>query len=270
MISTLYLRELDNAIALFKCHHSRDYNEIVYAYLGIKSKSIRLLLNSFFWAFKIALVLFAAIYITVVFLAMLCNVKKNKMVKPVTDSELYLFYLPLFYGRLKTAGLFDQSNTWLVGGIINKSKYNLEHKNVVKTLNFIKRKDLIAAYKCSFKTIEKYFFEYSCYYPIYKSWEYYLNYSVLSSMTKGKTIYFSNQSDRWALMFDNLPATHKILVQHGIASDTVICPARLSHIDELYCISKQTLPNFLLSILNCNPKIHFMKPTIQLTDMGGH
>lgn len=100
--------------------------------------------------------------------------------------------------------------------------------------------------------------------PIYKGPEYYLVYYSLKNITSELSLVFSNQSDRWAIMFDNLPAKEKILLQHGIDFPFEYLFYKLRTITHFYAISKSTWNNSSKYLLCSKPILNYLEPTIKL------
>lgn len=265
----LYLRELDNALALGKYQGVRAFNEGVYQYFGINKSQLKWLLETFFPIFKTLIVFCSFSFILIRFVLKEFQLFFQKSFDyHLRDENLFLFFLPLFYNRCKSAEVFDGSKFWIVGGVVNPDNYDLQGKTLVSYKKTMKRKDYLRVLRLCFSTLWEYARMYECYYAIYKIWNYYEAYIGLLHLTKDNNIFFSNQSDRWAIMFDALPSKSKTLIQHGIASPTIVCPAQLLRIDTMYAISKQTVDDMLYSVLNCRPEIKYLKPTICLTEIS--
>ena len=265
----LYLRELDNALALGRHDSVRSFNKDAYKYYGIQNGFIIYLLDHLFHVFRLLIVFVSLIYIYINFI--ICEIKllfKKSVACNVKDENLFLFFLPLFYSRCKLADLYDNSKYWIVGGVIDVCNYKLDGKTLLDYRIVLDNKDYYKILKQSIGTIMEYVLKYDCYYTVYKTWSYYETYVGLKKITKDNNIFFSNQSDRWAIMFDALPSKSKTLIQHGIASPTIVCPAQLLRIDTMYAISKQTVDDMLYSVLNCRPEIKYLKPTICLTEIS--
>ena len=267
MANTLYLRELDNALALGRHQEIKEFNQDVYKYLGIKGFLTKML-DVFFPLMRCLIVVYALLYVfnKYLFSEMILLFKKSSTHK-FENEKLFLFFLPLFYMRCKSADLFDESIYWISGGIVDPKKYDLSGKTLISYKSVLNGRDYNNILNQSLSAIKEYIEKYDCYYPIYKVWNYYETFQGLSKLSKDNDIYFSNQSDRWAIMFDAIPSRTKTLIQHGIASHTIVCPAQLSHIDVLYAISRQTSDDMYFSILNCKPELRFVKPTLTLTEI---
>lgn len=268
LANNLYLRELDNALALGRHKTIRSYNKDVYKYLGIPKGVLSTILDICFPVVQFLIVVCSFLFVLSKFLLSEFKLLYNKTAEYKIEGEnLFLFFLPLFYGRCKSAELFDDSKYWIPGGVIDSNKYNLTGKVIINYKSVLNWRDYYKVLNLSLCTIKEYLIKYDCYYAIYKVWNYYETYIGLSKLSKDNNIYFSNQCDRWAIMFDAIPSRTKTLIQHGIASHTIVCPAQLSHIDILYAISRHTSDDMFFSILNCKPELKYSKPTLALTEI---
>lgn len=118
--------------------------------------------------------------------------------------------------RTKAADLFESSEYWVRSKCM-KPVGNLSGKTIIICDEYLSPIDCVKSLILSIRDIFIYLFKFNCIYPVYKAFYYYCVYLSLEKIVEGNTIVFSNQCDRWALMFDALPSKSKILLQHGLA-----------------------------------------------------
>ena len=174
------------------------------------------------------------------------------------------------YPRTVAASLFSKSQYWIIGPNIDFSHLDLNGKKVFNYLSFVSLKDLFLSYKLSFFTILNYCRKFKCLYPIFKSVNFYIVENSLGRILNGSNIYFANQSDRWAVLFDSISTNSKTLIQHGIDSSDYSVPHKLNTIDVFYAISSNSWQNSYHCILKCKPKLMFMGPSIHLEKVNSY
>lgn len=194
--------------------------------------------------------------------------KKNANILAVKGNTLCLCFTPLFVKRVNNTGFDKKENIWIIGPNISDKRTLKQEHRCIEYKDFIVFKDICALTLTGIKSCFIYMFKYYKYLiPIYKGPEYYSVYYSLRNFSETSWV-FSNQSDKWAILFDNLPAKEKILLQHGIDYPFDYLPYKLKSISQFYAISKGTWENSAKYLLDCSPELHFLMPTIQLEDIG--
>lgn len=103
-------------------------------------------------------------------------------------------------------------------------------------------------------------------FQVYAAFGWFMTWSVLHRSAGGLTsVWISNDSDRWAVLVDQLPTSaKKIIVQHGLLCDPsnhagfrnpASLPTRLKNIDKIVLFDKESEHNYrsLLIAKDCNP-----------------
>lgn len=263
---TFYLLELENLLCVKKISNSKDYNELIYHYISLQNHNIKSILNCFCPVLRLLLALVSLVYVTICFVVSLFKCINNTPPNIVKGRTYYLFFHRLFLQRLISSGLYDQSEFFINGGVIKDlSKYDLKDKIVVDYKKYITANDVCYALLMSYQTIWKYYYDYACYFPIYKVWEYYEAYRAMYKLLEGCEIVYCNQYDRWGMLFDRLSVVKTTQVQHGINYTKVF--AKLMHVDVFYAINKKAGEELLDSTIGSHPVVKYMKPTIVLFDI---
>ncbi len=272
MKKCIYLYELDNALALNRCKKSGDYNDVVYRYFGIRDKRIIKIFDCSFPLLKTILVTLSFVYIHLLFVRRLISSLLSKRPDPPSGALLCMYFFHKFSQLYKSSvGLNNGTKEyWVPGGNLNNKNDELKGKRLLNYTDYIKPNETLIILGLCYQTILYYFVKYHCYYAIYKVWDFYETYIGISNISKDNEIVFCNQSDRWAILFDSIPSRKKILIQHGIASNDIICPVRLSNVDIFYSISKSTYKDVYFSILDCKPELRFQKGSLHLSDIEKH
>lgn len=261
----LYLDEIDNVFKLVGCTDV-EYNIFLFKLLGINNKRFLVLLNLFSPILFGLNFLFTVFYFIISFIQCVVSNPLKKRPYIPNNLSLYLFFTPLFYNRIKVAKLYEASKYWIVGPNINKKKYELYHKILIDYKSLLFVSDYIKILQKSFSTLFQFVTDYKCLYSIFKIWEFYEVQIAIEKISTNSDIYFANQSDRWAILFDSIPSKRKILIQHGLAPSDFEVPHKLNNIDVFYTISQITGEDACKNILNCEPEIRLMEPTIALTN----
>lgn len=258
-----YLAEIDNLISIYGYKSSKEFNNRFMDLMNLKNNKLKKFVNVFspfikIFNFCISLVRVFASYVYRFVYAF----KPKNNVYP-KDVFLFLDISIFLVARSKAASLFEKSEFWV------RSKYmkpvgDLSSKTILYCEDYLTPSDCVWALLLSLKDIISYLFKYNCIYPVYKSYYYYCVYLSLEKLVEGNTILFSNQCDRWALMFDALPAKSKILLQHGLAHPSQVYLYKLKNIDIFYSISKQTWQVPYKVNLDCIPELRLMNPTIDI------
>ena len=103
-------------------------------------------------------------------------------------------------------------------------------------------------------------------FQVYAAFGWFMTWSVLNRSADGLTsVWISNDSDRWAVLVDQLPTcAKKIIVQHGLLCDPsnhagfrnpASLPTRLKNIDQIVLFDKESKHNYrsLVIAKDCNP-----------------
>lgn len=89
------------------------------------------------------------------------------------------------------------------------------------------------------------------------------------NLSTAKSIVFCNHYDRWAILFDHISVNHKILIQHGIPTDSSILPIKLNSIKEVYYLNKSSKDFFNEYLTNSNQVIFkLMDISLDLKDIS--
>lgn len=100
----------------------------------------------------------------------------------------------------------------------------------------------------------------------YTSFEWFLTYHALDRLNL-TSIFFANHYDRWAVLFDSLKATEKILIQHGLLSANVAPPIKLENITRLYCYNKIEANIFFNRVLSTECPVIIIKSNLKLSHL---
>ncbi len=266
--STRYFDSIENFTRMSGVN-KKNYNLFVFKLMGIKNDKILKILNFSSPLFFYVNILLSSFYTFIIFiLSLVYYLFRGKYLQTYENKDIFLFFTPLFYSRCKASGLFGNSYYWIVGPGINIQDYDLTGKVIVNCKDCITVKDCINAAYLSFKAIFQYAQSSKKIYSIYKVWDYHLVQMGLEKIVINSNIFFSNQSDRWALMFDTIPTNQKTLLQHGIDTIEYEMPHKLKHIDVFYAISEKTWYNSFYSLLGCKPKVKLMKATFNLINLN--
>ena len=265
MKRTLYLCEQDNLLDLAGCKGFNGYNRIICNELGIYSNSFIKIVDCISVLIFLSLIFFSFFFYTGCLfwelLRLLAKVKKGSGIEDFT-GKVFLCYTPLLEQRLHSTDIKVNDATWVVGpGIMLK---DAKDKKVI-CLDYLRFKQIFSVYTDCLSVLWDYLTTHKSLYPIHKAWSFYSQKVQLDIITKKADIYFSNQCDRWALLFDNLPSKSKTLVQHGITFSTPL-PWRLKYVDMFYTFSERAANEACLSIIEGRPEVRIMVPTITLTD----
>ena len=129
--NTFYLLELDNALALNFCKSYSDYNSIVFSLMGITKEWQQKALNISFPFIKFLLVLGSFVFVTIKFIVAFLKALFSKTSEPVSGRDYFLLFLPLFYNRCKAAGVYENSEYWVIGPNIKDIKpYNFRERQL--------------------------------------------------------------------------------------------------------------------------------------------
>ena len=244
-----------------------EYNKRLLKNLGFSNLKIINLICFFSPVFYLVNVCFAIMYITIRFVMKLLSILMNSRKEVIVANELFLFFTYPFYDRCKAANKFTDSNYWVIGPNVNVEKFNLKGKRLIKSDEYVTAKEALLAYFKSLVTILHYITSFSCIVLVHKTYEYYLTYYNLKRIAAHSNIYFSNQSDKWASLFDHLKTGEKHLLQHGIVANWGILPCPLEYINVFHSISNSTWQDAYKNLLTNKPRLLIMNPTICLTEV---
>ena len=197
------------------------------------------------------------------------NVLNSKNGKESLENEdVMLFFTHLFWSRSQASGIFERSKYWLLSPEIKSNEFDLSSKVIIDYRQYSTLQKCWNAYTLSLAVLFQLLFKKErLFIKMFGVYQYHFCQICMVDIVKNNNIYFSNQSDRWALMFDTIPSRKKVLLQHGIDSDQYEIPHKLKHIDIFYAISKSSWQNSYYSNLDCKPDLRFMNSTIQLEKM---
>ncbi len=178
--------------------------------------------------------------------------RKKTKVLSLSNENIFLLFTPLLIDRSIASNLFDSSKYWVVSPELDINNYKLNNKIVIDYKDYgsisLCNKSIILCWRTLWRLLFK---QKRIYIKMYRLWEFYYCQLCIENIVRDNNIIFSNQSDRWALMFDRLKTHNKILCQHGICSDRYELPHKLHNIDRFYAISNNTWQNAYYSILAC-------------------
>lgn len=246
---------------------AREYNEYFFRFLNINNKQMVFFLNLFAPLIYLFNILGTLLLITVRFCLSLLFYRWKINESEYKDFDrIFLFFSGHFPDRCKAANVYEQSKYWVVSPAMDEQKYNLPGKTIVDYRKYLTKFDGIKIFWSSILFIVEYSIKVRHLCLIHKIWDYYeVDYS-LRRIGQNSIFYFSNQSDKYALLFDQLKSKEKVLLQHGIVVDWEKLPYRLNNITEFHAMSKLTWKDAYENLLTNKPKLVIMKPTIVLFD----
>ena len=245
--------------------HGKEFNTLLYSYVGINNAAVVKLLQLFFPLLFILNVIWAFLLTIVKFLVSLVKVFGKKPYAYRHLDELYLNFTYMFMERTKAAGLYQNSKYWVIGPNIDKA-FIPKDKELIDYRQAISFIDNFTILSRSLNTILNYLFYERSLCLVHKAWQFYEVLIGVSKIAPNSKVYFANQSDKYAILFDSISTGPKVLLQHGIALNWDVLPCPLEHIDTFYAISSQTWQDAYANILVGQPELKFFNPTIQLTD----
>lgn len=244
-----------------------EYNEILLRGIGVTHPIIIKIAHVLSPLLKFINVIFALLWVSYMFLYDTLYHFSHKNTRIQIHGDLFLCFNELMIERTKSAGLFNTSINWIVSSEIKVGKA-LHEKNVINYKSTLTISDFIKCYLRCISTIANYTVHYPCVCLVHKTWKYYLVYYALLQIAPDSKLYFCNQADKWAHLFDNIPSKRKILIQHGIGSEIKKCPCLLNNIDTVYSISDCSWKGLIHCFLSNSPRIIIMNPTIELSDIN--
>lgn len=246
-----------------------DAREYSLRMMGIKSPIIIKVLSGTIYFNQIAISLLSVFIACFKLLKAVVFYKDGNRVEKSEGSTLFLAFTPLFLSRIEKTDLKEGRKpiTWIVGPNVKDKIALPKDANVIRWENYQQKKDLWGAFVDVIKICCVYPFSTKMIFPVYRYWDFCLVARSLERITPDNDLFFSNQSDRWALLFDRLPAKSKTLLQHGIDLDYGGKLVKLRNITHFYAISKGTWQNTYKYLLDCEPELHIMKPSIELSEV---
>ena len=260
-----YLGGIDNILYITKKNCWR-YNKYGLNSLGLKKGTLWTVLFFSPLLFLI-IILYAVIYVSYKFVNGVINYSPDKDSNVISGDNLFLLFTPLLIDRCKRANLYSESNNWIIGPNVKNVDSSSLPGTIIKYKEFLTKSDSFRIFSESLSTLFGYIKYFPCLQPVYNVWDYYEVMVSLEKISPAKRLYFSNQSDRWALLFDEMKTNGKTLLQHGIALNWGKVPYMLHRVDEFYAISNQTWQDAYNYILECSPSLKIMRPTIKLEEV---
>lgn len=177
----------------------------------------------------------------------------------------------IFFSTSKTSFLFSKSSNFegLQISISKKLERFCPSQNSICSINdYITLSDIAGAFLYSARALIL-LSRSSCIpgtaFQVYVAFEWFVSWSVLNRSRGGLTsVWVSNDSDRWAVLVDQLPTSaKKIIIQHGLICDPpnrvgfrnpAKLPTRLKNIDKIVLLNKKHEHNYrdLIIAKDCN------------------
>lgn len=241
--------------------HGFNYNIFLFDTAGVKRGYMQKLLMYLSPVIYIFLVLYSLVYIIWRFVTSIISLKYTNV---KITGNVCLLYMDLTMQRIKSAGLDKSIDIWIAGP--NLSKTDTSHlQNLYYCKDIASFADIFATLGLCLRSFWFYLIHFRCLSLFYKSWDFYITYVVLKRYALDMDVCFSNQSDNWAIMFDNLPFRSRTLVQHGYIGD-INLPVVLNNINVFYSLSQQLADEALSCLFSNKPRVVIMPPSIKLTD----
>lgn len=251
-------------LMVFTNLYGAEYNLFLFEGVGIKRGRFQKILFSFSPFIYILLLVYSMVYILVKFLLNILLYffyKKQKL--EITGQNIGLVFTNLTVSRIKSAGLYDSISDWIIGPNINCNGHNFN--NIIDYKSYLSIGDYFLILKLCICSLLDYCYHFSSLGLLYKNWAFYETYVALAKIARDKRVYYANQSDNWAIMFDNISFKSRTLIQHGYIGEVDV-PNKLHKIDHFYALSRKEAENAFQGIFTCRPEVEIMKCTIKLTD----
>ncbi|WP_018336399.1 hypothetical protein [Butyricimonas synergistica] len=180
-------------------------------------------------------------------------------------DNIFLLFTYLLSSRIRCSDIDYKNGVWIIGP--NLSVNDLPDENI----KYIDIRSMYRRHNYRYIIIDalcgciKVIFGKKTLTPLHKLFEYLEVGYCLNELPPSAKIFFSNQSDRWALLFDSLNVNTRVLIQHGVDIAYPNTFNRLKNVDVFYSINKSSYLSSFKFLLDCSPKLLFLKPTIQLT-----
>lgn len=263
-----FIQGVANLMFLVKASSSREYDKYLFNQININHKFVLCILH----------ILKPLIYIANIFLTIIIIIYKLifsiinyrwviKEDEYKSFDTLYLFFINHFLDRCKAAGVYEKSKYWIVGPAIDITKYNLSGKTIVNYKHYLMKVDAFRIFYSACTFLLEYIIKVRTLNLIYKIWDFYEVYYSLRRIGKDSIYYFSNQSDKYALLFDQLPSKDKVLIQHGIVANWGCLPYRLENISKFYAMSNLTWQDAYKNLFSNTPYLILMNSTLFLYDI---
>lgn len=265
--NSLYLQGHDNIRFLTRTDDScRNTNHYMYKLIGIRKHVIISFLDILSPFLYILNVVFSLSYFVFKFLSGIVLYRRKPLIEVADIDTIYLFFFNHFIDRCKCANLYDRSRYYVLMPSIDKKFVNIHEKTIIDYKAYLNSADSFSIFFRSLSCLSEYVLKERTHCLVHKAWEFYELQVALEKIAKNSSLVFCNQSDKWALLFDNINSKKKILMQHGVASKWGKTPYRLSHVDIFYSMTQSTWQDAYKTILDCQPELRFMQPTINLFD----
>lgn len=266
MLNNSFIQAQENLYFLVKAKNVWQLNNYLFNQIGINNKLILFILDVFSPCIYVVNFVFALLITVFKFVCSLFSYRWKVDEKDIeVYDKLFLFFINHFPDRCKAANLYEESKYWVVSPAIDIKKYNLKNKVILDYRQYLSKKDALIIFGDSLLCLGEYLFNVRYLCLIHKLWDFYEVKYSLQKISRNSILYFANQSDKYALLFDNLNSKGKVLLQHGIVANWGDLPYRLNSITEFYSMSNKTWGNAFKHLLNCKPRLVVMKPTISLT-----
>lgn len=263
-----FIQGQENMKFLVKANSNKEYNNFLFNQVNIKDvKLVSLLdiLSPFIYLINVTVTF---VFILFKFLSSLFSyrwrVNKNEY---ENFDELYLFFINHFKDRCKAAKFYENSRYWIISPAIDYKKYDLEGKIIVDYHHYLTKKDAFIIMWSSLVFLIEFVWKVRSLCLIHKIWDFYEVKYSLKRIGKNSTLYFANQSDKYALLFDKLDSKSKVLFQHGIVANWGKLPYRLNNVDKFYAMSKGTWQDAYSNLFANSPSLLIMEPTIKLQEI---
>lgn len=246
--------------------HGMQYNKFLFEAAGVRLGKLHKILYYLSPFIHITIVVFSLFYISFKFIQAIFTYFGNKGQKvDLNGHHIGLNFTNITVSRFKTAEVFDSISDWIIGPEILLQ--GIKQDNIIDYKSYLSLKDYFCVLKLCLLTIVHYCCNYTCLMLLYRSWSFFEIYMALKKISPGVHVYFANQSDNWAIMFDNLSFRSRTLIQHGYLG-RIDLPIKLKRIDRFYALSKSASEDALESLFIGKPDIAIMKSTINLTDFN--
>lgn len=257
----IYFDAIENLRIAIQCD-SHKYKEASIRLCGITNKETIFILSKLMIPIQLLILVFSLIIVFVKFVNFFFCKKNNKLT--LAGTKLYLNFTSIFVQRLTKIDVPDEPSYWM-DGPHKDGKFKIPNCcQSIKYKELVKRKELVKSLLLFGKVWICYPFKVKGIHPIYNSFDFFVVAYVLNRISGNLDLFFSNQSDRWALLFDKVQSKSKTLLQHGVDIDYGEKFNKLYNITNFYSISKQTWQMSYKYLLGCKPKLYFMNATIEL------
>jgi len=212
-------------------------------------------------SFLVFLLLFP--YFIILFIFSLLKCARFKRIRKFPKEIFLGFTGSLLEKRLRYANISYKNSYWLVRPF---SKAIVPGKSMT-VYHVASLQDLFGALLCSFCVVPLIIRKHGLSNVIYaaNSFGWFLVFFSFKKMDGINKIYFANQKDRWAVLFDNLPVKNKVLLQHGIEDGDDFDVVKLKTITTVFAFNQREAEVLKTHLLDCNPDIFFYNHSLNLT-----